>query len=101
MRRSADRPWWEKESESRSRLSELEGSATTDPSFYFFVLIKLSFLKKGLSKRRAKPAVPTDSIRTDKTEYHPGDLMNNTTTYKIVSEDGADWRYVPAKETRQ
>jgi len=45
--------------------------------------------------------VPTDSIRTDKTEYHPGDLMNNTTTYKIVSEDGADWRYVPAKETRQ
>ncbi len=100
MRRSADRPWWEKESESRSRLSELEGSATTEPSL-FFVLIKHSFLKKGLSKRRAKPAVPTVSIRTDKTEYHPGDLMNNTTTYKIVSEDGADWRYVPAKETTQ
>ncbi|MHC1578119.1 MAG: PKD domain-containing protein [Candidatus Methanospirareceae archaeon] len=117
------------------------------------------------------PTVPTVSIRTDKTEYHPGDLMNNTihlknpreteeqvffgwyfiltdsggwgeilsteltlppgfnetfsvplrvgywapvgfnaswrvvllntTTYEIVSEDGADWKYVPAAKAKE
>ncbi|PXF51630.1 MAG: hypothetical protein C4B55_04490 [Candidatus Methanophagaceae archaeon] len=117
------------------------------------------------------PTVPTVSIRTDKTEYHPGDLMNNTirlknpreteeqvffgwyfiltdsggwgeilsteltlppgfnetfsvplrvgywapvgfnaswrvvllntTTYEIVSVDGADWKYVPAAKAKE
>jgi len=32
------------------------------------------------------PTVPTDSIRTDKTEYHPGDLMNNTIHLKNPRE---------------